>query len=84
MKGLYQLEEKVTTQLYLIGNEDEHYILRSRYLIAKVDGRWKVTRLEALMEIMSFKQRNKFAPNALISTMLITKKEKVNCVVWFS
>jgi hypothetical protein len=38
----------------------------------------KVARLEALMEIMSFKQGNKFAPSTLISTMLVIKKEKVN------
>jgi hypothetical protein len=69
---------------YFIGNEDEHNILRSRYLIAKVDGIWKVTRLEALTEIMSFRQGNKFDPTTLISIMLIAKKEKLNCVAWFS
>jgi hypothetical protein len=53
-------------------------------LIAKVDGRWKVTRLEALTDIMSFRQGNKFAPGALILTMLVAKKEKVNCVAWYS
>jgi 1,4-dihydroxy-2-naphthoyl-CoA synthase len=30
---------------YFIGDEHEHYILCSCYLIAKADGRWKVTRL---------------------------------------
>jgi hypothetical protein len=38
----------------------------------------KVAKLEALMEIMSFKQGNKFALGALISTMLAIEKEKVN------
>jgi hypothetical protein len=33
---------------------------------------------------MSFKQGNKFAPGALISTMLAVKKEELNWVVWFS
>jgi hypothetical protein len=63
---------------YFTKDEHEHYISHSRYLIAKVDGKHKVTRVEALTEIMSFKQGNKFAPSALISTMLATEKEKVN------
>jgi hypothetical protein len=50
-------------------------------LIAKVDGKRKVAKLEALMEIMSFKQGNKFVPNVLISTMLVVEKERVNWVV---
>ncbi len=62
---------------YFIGYEHEHYIPYVRYLIAKVDGRQKVAKLRALMEIMSFRHGNKFAPSALISTMLATKKEKV-------
>jgi hypothetical protein len=66
---------------YFIGDEHEHYIPRSRYLIAKVDGKRKVAKLEALMEIMSFKQGNKFVPNVLISTMLVVEKERVNWVV---
>jgi hypothetical protein len=37
-----------------------------------------------LMEIMSFKQGNNFAPNVLISTMLAVEKEKVNWASWFS
>jgi hypothetical protein len=41
-------------------------------LIAKADGKQKVARLEALMEIMSIKQGNKFVVGALISTMLAT------------
>jgi hypothetical protein len=64
--------------IYFIGNEHEPYIPCSRYLIAKRDGRQKAARLEALMEIMSFKQGNKFAPGALISTTLAIEKEKVN------
>jgi hypothetical protein len=44
----------------------------------------KVVKLEALMEIMSLRQGNKFAPSALISTMLAIKKEKVNWATWFS
>ncbi len=61
---------------YFIGYEHEHYIPYVRYLIAKANGRRKVAKLKALMEIMSFRQGNKFA-SALISTMLATKKEKV-------
>jgi len=33
---------------------------------------------------MSLRQGNKFAPSALISTMLAVKKEKVNWATWFS
>ncbi len=40
--------------------------------------------MEALAEIMSFKQKNKFGLGALISTMLVTYKEKVNWATWFS
>jgi hypothetical protein len=40
---------------YLIGNEHEHYIICSSYLIAKTNGKQKVAKLEALPEIMSFK-----------------------------
>jgi hypothetical protein len=36
------------------------------------------------MEIMSFRQRNNFALDALISTMLAIEKEKVNWATWFS
>jgi hypothetical protein len=67
--------------IYFIGDEHEHYILHSRYLIAKIDGRRKVVRLEALMEIMFFRQGNKFAPCALISTMLVVEKERVNWAI---
>jgi hypothetical protein len=70
--------------IYFIGDEHEHYIPCSRYLIAKEDGKQKVAKLEVLTKIMSFKQGNKFAPSALISTMLVVKKEKVNWVIWFS
>lgn len=34
---------------YFIGDEHEHYIPHSRYLIAKGDGNRKVAKLEALM-----------------------------------
>ncbi len=34
---------------YFIGDEHEHYIPRSRYLIANRDGKQKVARLETLM-----------------------------------
>jgi hypothetical protein len=33
---------------------------------------------------MSFKQGNKFAQGALISTMLAIEKDEVNWVAWFS
>ncbi len=64
----------VTT--YFIGNE--HYVPCLGYLIAKTYGKQKVIRLETLMEIMFFKQGNKFALSVLISTMLATKKDEVN------
>ncbi len=69
---------------YFTRDEHEHYIPHSRYLIAKANGKRKVAKLEALTDIMSFKQGNKFAPGALISTMLATKKEKVNWASWVS
>jgi hypothetical protein len=68
---------------YFIKDEHEHYIPCLGYLIAKTNGKRKVAKLEALMEIMSFKQRNKFALGALISTMLVAEKEKVNWATWF-
>lgn len=71
-------------EIYFIKDDHEHYIPRSSYLITKANGKWKVARLEALTEIMSFRQRNKFAPGVLISTMLVAEKEEVNQVVWFS
>ncbi len=46
---------------YFIGDEHEHYIPYLGYLIAKTYGKQKVARLEALMEIISFRQGNKFA-----------------------
>ncbi len=63
---------------YFTGNGHEHYIPHLGSLIAKADGKRKVARLEALMEIMSFRQGNKFAQGALISTMLVTEKEEMN------
>jgi hypothetical protein len=69
---------------YFTRDEHEHYILHSISLIAKADGKQKVARLEALTKIMSFKQGNKFAPSALISTMLAIEKEKVNWASWVS
>jgi hypothetical protein len=68
--------------MYFIGDEHEHYIPRLGYLI--VDGKRKVAKLEAQMKIMSFKQGNKFAPCALISTMLVAENKKINWVSWFS
>jgi hypothetical protein len=53
-------------------------------LIAKANGKWKVARLETLMEIVSFGQGNKFALGVLILTMLVVEKEKVNLASWFS
>jgi hypothetical protein len=60
---------------YVIGNEHEQYIFHLGYRIAKVDGRHKLAIFKALTEIMSFKKGNKFAPGALISTMLATYKD---------
>jgi hypothetical protein len=36
------------------------------------------------MEIMFFRQGNKFAPSALISIMLVVEKEKMKWATWFS
>jgi hypothetical protein len=69
---------------YSIGDEYEHYIPHSGYLIAKTYGKHEVAKLEVLMEIMSFKQGNKFATSVLISTMLAIEKDEVNWAVWFS
>jgi hypothetical protein len=51
---------------YFIGDEHEHYIPCLGYLITKADGRRKVTILEALTKIVSFRQGNQFNPGALI------------------
>ncbi len=69
---------------YFKGDEHEHYISLSIYLIAKANGKRKVAKLEALTVIMSFEQGNKFAPCVLILTMLVVEKEKVNSTSWFS
>jgi hypothetical protein len=63
---------------YFIGDEHEHYIPRLSYLIAKTYGKRKVAKQEALIEIMSFIQKNKLALGALISTMLVAEKEEMN------
>jgi hypothetical protein len=47
-------------------------------LIAKIDSKRKVAKLEALARIVSFSQGNKIALGALISMILTTKKEKAN------
>jgi hypothetical protein len=36
------------------------------------------------MEIMSFRQGNKFVQGVLISTMLVAKKDEANWAFWFS
>jgi hypothetical protein len=69
---------------YFIKYEHKHFIPCSRYMIAKANGRQKVARLEAPTDIMSLRQGNKFVLGALILTMLVVEKEKVNGVVWFS
>ncbi len=58
---------------YFIGTQQDHYVRKSRYVIAQVDGKEKVRRLEALMEILTFCQGNKFALGSLDFVMLITK-----------
>ncbi len=62
---------------YFIGNQHEHYTPHSNYQIAKIDDKRKVAKLEKLMDIMSFRQGNKFALSVLISTMLAIEKEEV-------
>jgi hypothetical protein len=86
IKELYQLERKVTTQLLQLillemnMNTTDHV----QAMIAKANDKRKVAILEALIEIMSFRQGNKFALGAFVSTIMATKKEEVNWVVWFS
>jgi hypothetical protein len=48
------------------------------YVIAQVDEKTKVGRLETLTKILTFPQSNMFAPNSLIFMMLIVEKEPIN------
>lgn len=82
------MERKVNYNLivatYFIGSGHEHYIPHLGHLIAKIDGKRKVTKLKSLTKIMSFKQGNKVALGVSISMMLVVEKEEMNWVIWFS
>jgi hypothetical protein len=47
-------------------------------VIAQVNAKAKFERLEALMEILTFCQGNRFAPGSLVFVMLATKKKPIN------
>jgi len=63
---------------YFTKTQQHHYVLKSRYVIAQANGKARVERLEALTEILTFHQGNRFALCFLISVMLPTEKEPIN------
>ncbi len=63
---------------YFIGTRQDHYVFKLGYVIAQVDKKVKVVRLETLMEILTFGQGNMFALGFLVCAMLIVEKELVN------
>jgi hypothetical protein len=69
---------------YFVRTQQDHYVIKSRYLIAQVNGKVRVRRLKTLTEILTFRQSNNFAPGFLVSMMLVAEKELANWVAWFS
>ncbi len=63
---------------YFTKTQRDHYDFKSRYVIAQANGKARVGRLEALTEILTFHQGNRFALCSLISVMLTTEKEPIN------
>jgi hypothetical protein len=53
-------------------------------VIAQVDWKERVRRIETLMEILTFCQGNRFTLGSLVSVMLVVEKEPVNWASWFS
>jgi len=69
-----------TIAKYFLGGEEEHYTPHSSYLICKANGPLKVMRLESLIEILTFRQGNKYAPGALVVVIQAIEEGEVNVV----
>jgi len=63
---------------YFANTQQEHYLLKSRYVLAQANGKARVRKLEALIKILTFCQGNQFSLGSLVFVILATKKEPVN------
>ncbi len=63
--------------IYFTKTQQDHYVLKSRYVIAQANGKVRVRRLETLTKILTFHQGNRFALGFLIFVMLIVEKEPI-------
>ncbi len=63
---------------YFTWTQQDHHVLKSRYVIAHANEKARVTRLEALTEILTFRQGKMFVLGFLVFMMLNAKKELVN------
>jgi hypothetical protein len=69
---------------YFVGTQQDHYVLKSGYLIAQANKKAEVEKLKTLTEILMFHQGNKFALSSLVSMMLVVEKEPMDWATWFS
>jgi hypothetical protein len=69
---------------YFGSTQQDHYVLKSGYLIAQIDRKAKVERLKTLTKNLKFCQGNRFAFGSLIFVMLVVEKEPMNRATWFS
>jgi hypothetical protein len=60
------------------GEEGEHYVLKSNYLIAKTYINQTIFWFKAHIEICTFHQGNKFAPNTLMGIIQIAENGIIN------
>jgi hypothetical protein len=67
-----------TIAKYFVGEEEEHYTPRFGYVICKANGPLKVMRLEALIEILTFRHGNKYALGALVVVIQVVEEGEVN------
>jgi hypothetical protein len=63
---------------YFVGEEEERYTLRFGNVIYKANGPLKVMRLEALIEILTFRHGNKYALGALVVVIQVVEEGEVN------
>jgi hypothetical protein len=67
-----------TIAKYFVGKEEEHYTPCFGYVIYKADGPLKVMQLEALIEILTLRHRNKYALGALVVVIQVVEEGEVN------
>jgi hypothetical protein len=68
---------------YFVGTQQDHYVFKSGYVIAQVDGKAIIKILEALKKILTFHQANRFALGSFVFVILTTEKEPMNWATWF-